>query len=403
MTLYQKLRNEMENHRGFWNYYGVNFEDVFQDEGVARDFIYNYFKGGSKLYALDTWANSMNEYLQMRNVHTVNVFFIGAYLQRIIDEHIAIKSEVSSHYPFSYIWYLLCLAHDFGYVYENYSRVYLELPSKQHYHRRYYKSMRGPKFWTRKRWYQEHEIDIAYLHPPFGARSNIAYYNRSAIGKLESAIEYNNGTIIKAPRYSGETKNNYFYYRLQEMGKLDHGIMGADEFFSRLVVNYVKEYRVMAAGDFFRESIYEFHNERGLHFCSEQIKLFAYIADCIASHNMYKADDNEICKAVYKDYFLDSLLPDRFQPISYKDNPLLFILCVADTIEPSKKFPDYRNEEVLNLISIEYSLNDNFLYVEIDEELYDSEAGYRYVSDIEGLEKWCDIKTEVASKRLREC
>lgn len=42
MTLYQKLRNEMENHRGFWNYYGVNFEDVFQDEGVARDFIYNY-------------------------------------------------------------------------------------------------------------------------------------------------------------------------------------------------------------------------------------------------------------------------------------------------------------------------------------------------------------------------
>ena len=51
----------MENHRGFWNYYGVNFEDVFQDEGVARDFIYNYFKGGSKLYALDTWANSINE------------------------------------------------------------------------------------------------------------------------------------------------------------------------------------------------------------------------------------------------------------------------------------------------------------------------------------------------------
>ena len=26
-----------------------------------------------------------------------------------------------------------------------------------------------------------------------------------------------------------------------------------------------------------------------------------------------------------------------------------------------------------------------------------------YVSDIEGLEKWCDIKTDVASKRLREC
>lgn len=403
MTLYQKLRNEMENHREFWNYYGVNFGDFFQDEGVARDFIYNYFKGGSKLYALDTWANSMNEYLQMRNVHTVNVFFIGAYLQRIIDEHIAIKSEVSSHYPFSYIWYLLCLAHDFGYVYENYSKVYLELPSRPRYRRCYQRSIRGPRFWTRKCWYQEHGIDIAYLHPSFGARSNIAYYNRSATGKLESAIEYNNGTIIKAPRYFGETKNNYFYYRLQEMSKLDHGIVGADEFFTRLVVNYVKEYRVMAAGDFFRESIYEFHNQRGLHFCSEQIKLFAYIADCIASHNMYKADDDERRVAKYLDYSLNCLLPDEFKPISYKDNPLLFILCVADTIEPCKRFPDYRNEDVLNLISIEYSLRDNFLYVEIDEELYDSEAGRRYASDIGELKKWCDIKTNVTSKRFREC
>lgn len=220
---------------------------------------------------------------------------------------------------------------------------------------------------------------------------------------MGSAIEYNNGTIIKAPRYSGETKNNYFYYRLQEMSKLDHGIVGADEFFSRLVVNYVKEYRVMAAGDFFWESIYEFHNERGLHFCSEQLKLFAYIADCIASHNMYKADDDERRIAKYIDYSLKCLLPDEFEPISYKDNPLLFILCVADTIEPSKKFSDYRNEDVLNLISIEYSLRDNFLYVEIDEELYDSEAGRRYVSDIDELEKWCDIKTDVTSKRLREC
>ena len=185
--------------------------------------------------------------------------------------------------------------------------MYLELPSKTHYSCCYHKPIRGPKFGTRKRWYQEHGIDIAYLHPPFGARSNIAYYIRSTAGKLESAIEYNNGTIIKAPKYSGETKNNYFYYRLQEMGKLDHGIIGADEFFSRLVVSYVKEYRVMAAGDFFRESIYEFHNERGLHFCSEQIKLFAYIADCIVSHNVHKADNDERRVAKYLDYSLNCL------------------------------------------------------------------------------------------------
>ena len=399
MTLYQQLRNEMENHREFWNYYDLKFEDFFQDEGTARDFIYNYFKGGFKLYALDTWINSQNEYLEMRNVHTVNVFFIGAFLQRTIDEHIAIESEVSLRYPFSYIWYLLCLAHDFGYVYENYSRAYLELPSRKHYYYYNYNTMRS-KFWTRKLWYQEHGIDIAYVHPPFGARSKISDYNRNATGKLEDIIKYNNGTIIKAPRYSRETKNNYFFFRLCEMKKLDHGIVGADEFFSRLIVNYVKEYRKMATQKFFRDSIYEFHNQQGLHFCGEQFKLFSYIADCIASHNIYKAEDNDRCKMMYKYYSLDCLLPDKFQVISYEDNPLLFILCIADTIEPSKRFPDYCNKDVLNLISINYNVNTNSLSVEIDEKIYNSDAGHKYVADIEGLAGWCDIRTNVTPQRL---
>lgn len=30
------------------------------------------------------------------------------------------------------------------------------------------------------------------------------------------------------------------------------------------------------------------------------------------------------------DHSLNCLLPDKFQFISYKDNPLLFILCVGD-------------------------------------------------------------------------
>lgn len=69
------------------------------------------------------------------------------------------------------------------------------------------------------------------------------------------------------------------------------------------------------------------------------------MADCIASHNMYMTDDNEGRIAKYMDYSLNCLLPDKFEPISYKDNPLLFILCVADTIEPSKRFMNYHNEE----------------------------------------------------------
>lgn len=399
MTLYKKLQKELENHREFWNYYNMDVDGVFMNENIARDFIYNYFRSGSKSYALDNWVNSMNEYIQMRNIHTVNVFFIGAYLQRMIDENIAIKSEVASDYPFSYIWYLLCLAHDLGYVYERYSRAYLELPIAQEYREYHYFSMRrSPRFRSRKHWYQQHGIDIAYTIPPFGYRSKMAHYSRNAVRILDSNIEYNNGTVIRKPRYSGETKNNYFYYRLYEMRTIDHGIIGADDFFSKLIINYVKEYREMSSRGFRECTFDNFINEQGLHFCSEQFKIFAYIADCIASHNMYKADDNY---RIYADYHLNALMPNRFEPISYRDNPLLFILCIADTIEPSKKFPDCNNEKLLKLISIDYDVNTNSLCVELDESLYHSRAGQEYVTNIEQLRDWCDIVTTVTSKRFR--
>ena len=106
---------------------------------------------------------------------------------------------------------------------------------------------------------------------------------------------------------------------------------------------------------------------------------------------MYKADDNERCRATYVEYSLNSLLPEMFQPISYKENPLLFILCVADTIEPSKKFIEYSNKDVLKLISIE-----------VDEKLYASTAGKEYVSSIKALEQWCDIKIMVEVKMFGE-
>ena len=91
-----------------------------------------------------------------------------------------------------------------------------------------------------------------------------------------------------------------------------------------------------------------------------------------------------------------------FQPIYYKENPLLFILCVADTIEPSKKFIEYSNKDVLKLISIEYNAFNNFLHVEVDEKLYASTAGKEYVSSIKALEQWCDIKIMVEVKMFGE-
>lgn len=39
--------------------------------------------------------------------------------------------------------------------------------------------------------------------------------------------------------------------------------------------------------------------------------------------------------------------------------------------------------------------------IEVDEELYNCDVDHKYVSDIAGLEKWCDIKTSIVSENTQ--
>lgn len=402
MNLYQRLQNELKNHRDFWNYYGMDAKEVLRNGELARDFIYDYFARGSKHYVLKARTDFEYNASNTRNMHTVNVFFIGTFLQRMIDEYLSIRSNVTSHYPFSYIWYLVCLAHDFGYQYESRSKEYLSISIGRNYlqHSRFF-TERNMRFKPRENCYKDYGMNILYTNPPYGERNGFKYAVQGELQKQNHNIVFSNGAIIKRPRYSRTTINNYFHYRLNEMTKLDHGIVGADDFFSRLYINYVNEYTRVASSSNLQVDFSDFHNEQGLHFCSEQFKIFAYLADCIASHNIYKAGDDATSEK-YKNYGLDCLVGDKFKPISYSDNPLLFILCVADTIEPSKRFPTYSNERLLKMLSVDYNADTNTLYIELDEKLYNTPAGKKYVADVEGLKDWCDIDVTVAKVRFGE-
>lgn len=70
------------------------------------------------------------------------------------------------------------------------------------------------------------------------------------------------------------------------------------------------------------------------HFCSEQLVIFSYIADCILSHNIFKQPTDG--RQVYEAYELKSLYSENFKKISFENNPLLYILAVTDSIEPTK-------------------------------------------------------------------
>lgn len=389
MVFYNQLKEEIVNHSEFWNYYGVDFGDILGNRRATKQFIKQYFSRGDKLYA---YKKEMGD---IRSIHTVNAFFIGAYLQRIIDENIAIRSNVAGNYPFSYIWYLACLAHDFGYDYENYSKAYLGLRGIDVYKYTLKNNVHKRNSMIRKRWYIDHGIDINYTYNSFGKQYLSNCGNRCYIRN----ICYTNGTVVEKNRYDNVLIDDYFWYRICEMDTLDHGIVGADEFFSKMIVNYVRQYRQVAISKNYSGSFNEFYSKNGLHFCTEQFKVFSHIADCIAAHNVYMANGTIEDKCRYEEFGLEALLPGNFRLVSYRDNPLLFILCVADTIEPSKRFTKYNSKELFQNISIDYDKYNNRLEIGLGEDLYNSDNGQDYVNDVYKLSNWCDISVRVFSMK----
>ncbi len=401
MNLEEQLRREFVENRYFWNYYGQYLESPFENIESAKRFINNYFKSGSKEYAVYEWREFEDEEMSFRNGHTTNAFFIGAMLQRIIDPNLFIESDIEGTYPFSYLWFLTCLAHDFGYIYENEKDQGQVNELKE----KYYKfCIRGKenKNYPRILLYRKTNMHIRSLVPNIPLRKCGCYFRgysmatRQQINECETnscrgMLKYNNGIIIKSQRYNYSDKENYFRYRLMEMNTLDHGIVGADKLFSSLVENYRKEYNENISDG----GCENFHNNQDRHFCCEQFKVFAYIANCIAAHNMFMSNDTDIAKQSYSKYNLQCLWPENFKKIAYEDDPLLFVLCIADTLEPSKRFRGMDSVNLLRKIGISYDKDSNTVYVEISKRLTQIEDGMKYINDIKSLDQWCIINIDV--------
>lgn len=406
MNLLEQLNIEIKEHPDFWNYYKTDFINPLCSLDDAKRFIEEYFVAGSKKHIIKDWSNNTENEIMFRNRHSVNVFFIGAMLQRMIDPNIQIIAKKNGNYPFSYFWYLTCLAHDMGYIYEEKSKK--EIGGKK-----LCRDCLLVKNGRRKNIYECFGINqipcfsldfsagrYCFIRKGFrlaGFSANSVRCNGLQHGCLRScygSIEYTGKTSIRidAPRYSQAIMEKYFKYRLVEMGVLDHGLVGADVFLAGAIENYRKQYERNSSKN---EIIYDFINREQKHFCCEHFKIFRYIADCIASHNIYMSGTSEESKEKYKSFGLECLCPEKFVKIAYEANPLLFVLCVADTLESWKRFGEYDNETILSKLSIHYDVNQNRIIVKMERELLETEAGRKYRSDVDGLKTWCEIEVEV--------
>lgn len=213
------------------------------------------------------------------------------------------------------------------------------------------------------------------------------YQEVNEITKNATLFECNNNVtegVVPSPTYSEEIINSYFRKRLHD-GCIDHGIASGFIFYDSLVKNYLEKKSKYSPG---KPSVTFEDNE--LTYRPEHILLFKYIADAIITHNVWRYDEDS--KPEYAKYgLLDKRLKSRENRFSISENPLLFFLCLVDTIEPTKFFYQSKNENILE--GIEIKINGKEIKLKCNLPVnQQTKNGWFY--KLKSMEDWLELKVE---------
>ena len=285
----QKLFNTPEK----WNYYNLSaLENPFSSPEYhnSKQFIREFLAYSNKV-------KDIYDVLELiepsRNLHIVTDYFLGILIyesniriKRSIDNQIKKiipPGNVSFDNSFKYFWFLICFYHDVGYYYENNSDSINSLST------------------------MENEL------------------------KIENKIQY----LLGVPKLFQNIKNKYLLYRLENFNCYDHGIIGGMLLYDRLIKVY-KYYK----NNFGNGQNSFLHNN--LYWSDSMFKYFQLIASVVITHNIWFKNEasNSLTEInIYKDYRLDKLIiSDTTRAISLDRHPLLFLLSLVDSIEPTKRF-----------------------------------------------------------------
>lgn len=289
----------------------------------------------------------------------------------------ALSVNSQNDFPFSYLWFLTFLYHDYGYCIAerqdlpnpfpthaprpNYSEVDVSRISRSEYCAlSQIKRVLGINLSPFSQ-YPSYTYSGRCDHniPPYSDRG-ILYRLTHRDNRITGSpkLSFSNNAIIRGHRYTSTVITRYLNYCINERNKVDHGIIGGLLFYDRIIKNYMIAYTAYARECENAPDLYDFYY-KGHHFCAEQLKIFSYVSDCILSHNVWKQPADK--RREYEQYCLTPLLEENFRIITYDENPLLYILSVSDTLEPVKAYtPRDRNlctqeiQNIIDAIDIEY-------------------------------------------------
>jgi len=426
MTYLKQVRDIISNSKYSWDYYGLHysrsFSNIFNNPNgfINETFL---FAGKKMLMTTDDYTCVSINTTQARAAHSISSFFLGFILADGLldncDEFAKSDRFSNKSYPFSYIWYLTCLYHDYGYNLEKDTVMSRKISNKihsAHEQKRVHSAMnKSPYYYGMYDFRKEYKIRESIWKK---TRSNEYccrlnnYDNRDCnecrvIKQIEKFYAntnkkiHINGIDLKIPMRTSNDISRYFAYRLllgNHNGCIDHGIAGGVIFFDKIIKNYAKSYLQAKKRDH-NICIMEFLNpndyDHKLFFSFDQLKIFSYISDCIINHNIWKCSCDKI--GIYKEFCLDNLIGEKFEKINFYKNPLLFILVMSDILEP------YKNLNEINIDGREYNkteiiqtfgkLNINVINKQIVIKIHE-DLRQQFLQKLRGMVEWINIEFE---------
>ncbi|MFW2555577.1 hypothetical protein [Aliarcobacter butzleri] len=326
-SIFQEI-SELRN----WDYYERdNCEKIqdWNDENKHKEFIKTFFEISKKDNILNNFKIEIDDL--SRNIHTNSVYFLGAlFYEKLNLKELEKYERNDSSKQFRFIWFLSALVHDF-------------------YH-------------DKERKLEEFTGIIEDIESVKLTNDLLSYTNKKSLcqDKIENLFK---------------TIPNYFKYRFYD-GKVDHGIMAGIKLFDLLETNRVQKKE----------------NKNTRYWKDDLTPLYAQAGLAIAMHNIWLSGTKEDIKEKYRKADLETLITgeNTIFPISIKDNPLLFLLGLVDTIEPIKTFNCVTPQYVLENIMISFNKKQNQIIIKNKKH---SRLDFEKLKrNTKGLEGWLDIK-----------
>ena len=281
-------------------------------EQEALTFIKTYFEAGSK--EIFCGYNMLEKY--NRAVHTVSLYALGVFLYEKMEISFKCDNVIGGKDSFLYIWYMTCLYHDMGYVYEN----------------------------GRGRDLNGCETLDLFIKKALGGNPRLFYKENKENASLEDLCR------------------NYYKYIYETRGHIDHGVVGGIILYHNLIKNY--EEKKQKSGNSNKTTFYD--ESKNVWFSEELFQYYEQAAILIAKHNMWYASSEK--SEAYKAAGLEALILGNNQRINFdKEEPveqLLFMLYFADTIEPLKAYNQCNPQFVLDHLKLDIAKSSDGLNVD---------------------------------------